>query len=115
MSIAPSEISNAAKSLQPTVLKLSSQWLVLAKPAGWLTIPGRPAPMEAGPMASTATATKEDQILSEWAAREHGPVWTVHRLDRETSGVVLFARSAESHRQANEWFRKRLVKKTYYC
>lgn len=39
----------------------------------------------------------------------------VHRLDRETSGVVLFARTAEDHQLANEWFRRHQVKKAYDC
>ena len=42
-----------------------------------------------------------------------GAVWTVHRIDRETSGIVLFARSEEAHQRANQWFQERKVRKDY--
>ena len=32
------------------------------------------------------------------------PYWVVHRIDRDTSGLVLFARNADMHRQLNEMF-----------
>jgi tRNA pseudouridine32 synthase / 23S rRNA pseudouridine746 synthase len=41
------------------------------------------------------------------------PVWVVHRLDRETSGVLLFALDAASHRAASLAFERGLVRKTY--
>lgn len=41
------------------------------------------------------------------------PVWTVHRLDKETSGVILFALSADSHRQFSLLFENRRVAKEY--
>jgi 23S rRNA-/tRNA-specific pseudouridylate synthase len=37
----------------------------------------------------------------------------VHRLDRETSGVILFALTPEAHQKANQWFSARETKKTY--
>lgn len=37
----------------------------------------------------------------------------MHRLDRETSGLILFARGPEAHREASLWFENRKVKKTY--
>ena len=52
-------------------------------------------------------------MVSEWAASTHGPVWVVHRLDRETSGVLLLARTAEAHRRAGLWFQKREIRKAY--
>lgn len=43
------------------------------------------------------------------------PLWIVHRLDRETSGVLLFALTAEAHRWLNRQFEKRQVQKTYHA
>ncbi|MBI5515941.1 MAG: RluA family pseudouridine synthase [Deltaproteobacteria bacterium] len=40
-------------------------------------------------------------------------LWVVHRLDRGTSGVVLFARTAEAHRALCLAFEQHLVRKTY--
>ncbi len=41
------------------------------------------------------------------------PVFLVHRLDRPTSGVLLFALSADDARQLSEQFQDRRVSKTY--
>ena len=37
----------------------------------------------------------------------------VHRLDRETSGVLVLAKTAEAHAQLKEAFKERTTKKTY--
>ena len=37
----------------------------------------------------------------------------IHRLDRPTSGIVLFARTSKALSRMNEQFRKKEVKKTY--
>src|SRR5512133_3946911 len=44
-----------------------------------------------------------------------GRVWVVHRLDKDTSGAILFARTAESHRALNQQFEQRKVKKEYHA
>ncbi|HRZ87185.1 MAG TPA: RluA family pseudouridine synthase [bacterium] len=47
------------------------------------------------------------------AALGTGKVWTVHRIDKDTTGVVLFAKDAEAHRYANGLFMERRVTKEY--
>ncbi len=42
-------------------------------------------------------------------------VWVVHRLDKETSGVIVFARTAEVHRALNAAFDARAVHKIYHA
>lgn len=42
-------------------------------------------------------------------------IWIVHRLDKFTSGVILFARNAEAHRSLNMQFEKHEVKKVYHA
>lgn len=44
-----------------------------------------------------------------------GRVWVVHRLDKDTSGVILFARSAEAHQALNRQFEKRETRKEYHA
>jgi tRNA pseudouridine32 synthase / 23S rRNA pseudouridine746 synthase len=44
---------------------------------------------------------------------EFGRLWIVHRLDKETSGVVILARSAEAHKDLNGQFSYHLVRKEY--
>jgi len=40
-------------------------------------------------------------------------LYIVHRLDKETSGVIVFARNKNAHRSINQQFEKRLIKKYY--
>jgi len=47
--------------------------------------------------------------------RAYDPLWVAHRLDRETSGVIVFARSAEAHRGLNAQFENRQVTKRYHA
>ncbi|MGL4369068.1 MAG: RluA family pseudouridine synthase, partial [Spirochaetota bacterium] len=43
----------------------------------------------------------------------YGEIYTVHRLDRDTSGVILFAKDAESFRTMSIAFEQRRVVKKY--
>jgi len=44
---------------------------------------------------------------------DFGPLWIVHRLDKETSGVLLLARNATAHKSLNNQFSNRKTKKRY--
>ncbi len=50
------------------------------------------------------------KILSETLERK---LYTVHRLDKQVSGVILFAKTPEAHRRLNLMFEHRQVHKTY--
>lgn len=83
-----------------TVLYESGDWLAVDKPAGIVVIPARGQPADA----------------SLWRALERARgerLWVVHRIDRETSGVVLFARHADAHRAGSLAFEHRDVRKRY--
>ena len=41
-------------------------------------------------------------------------VWVVHRIDSDTSGLVLFALNAQMHQQLNKAFQNRSIKKSYH-
>jgi RluA family pseudouridine synthase len=47
--------------------------------------------------------------VSEQAAK----LYTVHRIDKETSGLVVFAKNAEAHKKLSAAFESRRVEKTY--
>ncbi|HSN93877.1 MAG TPA: RluA family pseudouridine synthase, partial [Anaerolineaceae bacterium] len=73
--------------------------LVVNKPSGLLTIPDG-----------------YDHTMANLAAllsTQFGQVWVVHRLDKETSGLVLFALNPSAHQELNRQFRERLVQKGY--
>lgn len=40
-------------------------------------------------------------------------IYPIHRLDFEVSGLVMYAKNAAAHREANAWFENKLVQKTY--
>ena len=46
---------------------------------------------------------------------DFGDVWPVHRLDLETSGVIVFARNEQAHRVLSEQFETRAIEKTYHA
>jgi RluA family pseudouridine synthase len=73
--------------------------IAVDKPAGLAAIPGG---WERG--GSSALEVLQEQ---------HGRLWIVHRLDRVTSGVLVFARSPEAHRALSRSFETRRVRKTY--
>jgi tRNA pseudouridine32 synthase/23S rRNA pseudouridine746 synthase len=72
--------------------------LAVEKPAGRLVIPGR---------------LGGEPSLREELEGEHGRLWVVHRLDRGTSGVLVFARTAEDHRALNLAFDRGDPRKRY--
>ena len=45
----------------------------------------------------------------------HGRIWVVHRLDKDTSGVIVFARTADAHRDLNAQFEQRRARKVYHA
>lgn len=82
-------------------LYIDDALLAVNKPAGLPTLPDgyqRDAPYLVGLLKA-----------------EYPALWTVHRLDKDTSGVVVFARSAEAHRSLNAQFEKHLAAKTYHA
>jgi tRNA pseudouridine32 synthase/23S rRNA pseudouridine746 synthase len=68
------------------------------KPPGRIVVPGRGA---------------AERTLREEAEAVVGPLWVVHRLDRGTSGVLLFARNGRAHRAACLAFERHQVAKRY--
>ena len=73
--------------------------LVVDKPTLLLSVPGR------GP-------EKQDCLVSR-LTEEHGEVLVVHRLDWETSGLMVLARNKAAHRNLSIQFQEREVSKQY--
>ncbi|HFC09964.1 MAG TPA: RluA family pseudouridine synthase [Chloroflexi bacterium] len=83
------------------VLFADDYLLVVAKPAGLLTVPDGWQP--------------DLPHLAALLAPQWGRLWVVHRLDRETSGVMVLARTAGAHRALNAQFAQREIRKTYHA
>lgn len=45
----------------------------------------------------------------------YGRLWVVHRLDKETSGIAVLARTAKAHQALNTQFQERQVTKVYHA
>lgn len=84
--------------LKPEVLYEDEAVLVVNKPAGLLTIADR---------------FGNADNLHGWLERRYGRVFVVHRLDRETSGVLCFARTEDAHRHLSLQFEHHAVDKFY--
>lgn len=73
--------------------------LVVEKPSGLLSVPGR--------------GEEKQDCLQSRLQKQFPEVLTVHRLDMETSGLMIYALSAEIHRELSKQFQARSIKKTY--
>lgn len=49
------------------------------------------------------------------AEKEFGKLYAVHRIDKDTSGLIIYARNPESQKALSVQFEKRLVTKTYHA
>lgn len=58
---------------------------------------------------------KDAPYLVKVLEEQFGKVWVVHRIDKVTSGVILFALTAEAHRSLNIQFEKHEVEKVYHA
>ncbi|MEH1882735.1 RluA family pseudouridine synthase [Nostoc sp.] len=79
------------------------EWLIAVnKPAGLLSVPGR-------------YSDRQDSVLSRLRhlLPDGMALASVHRLDRETSGILLLARDRQTHRQLSQQFQQRQVHKVY--
>ena len=49
------------------------------------------------------------------AEKEFGKLFAVHRIDKDTSGLIIYARNEEAHKNLSMQFEKRQVQKTYHA
>lgn len=80
------------------ILFENEEVIVFDKPEGLASIPER--------------GTGES-LLTMLSTRFSEKLYVVHRLDKEVSGVILFARNAVAHKHLNEQFSNREIKKIY--
>src|SRR5262245_1011779 len=81
------------------LLREDEEIVAVEKPAGRPSIPGRG---EIG-----------EPVVTELRRRLGRPLWVVHRLDLDASGVLVFAKTAAAHRRLSAAFEGRQAKKTY--
>jgi tRNA pseudouridine32 synthase/23S rRNA pseudouridine746 synthase len=81
------------------LLHSDGQVLILDKPSGLLSVPAKP-PGPADCLEARVRAAYPEALL-------------VHRLDRDTSGLMVFARTKLAQRHLNWQFERRQMAKTY--
>jgi RluA family pseudouridine synthase len=91
------------------ILHRDEHIIVINKPAG---LPVLPDGWE--PESPYLVKMLEEEFISP-SAGSGGRVWVVHRLDKLTSGVLVFARTAEAHRELNRQFERHEVQKVYHA
>ncbi len=84
---------------RPEILLETPDWIAVNKPSGLLTIPDR--------------HNHDLPTVKGWLEHKYGPVFTVHRIDRDTSGLLLFARNEAAHKYLSQLFESRNVEKIY--
>jgi 23S rRNA pseudouridine1911/1915/1917 synthase len=94
--------------MEPTIIFEDEALLVLNKPAGWVV--------------NDAETVKHDLVVQRWLS-DHYSFETigdrefrcgiVHRLDKETSGILLIAKTKDAFYELQRQFRERIVEKTY--
>ncbi len=82
----------------PSILFENDDLIALDKPAGLLSIPDREG---------------KEPSLKLFLREKYGNIFTVHRLDRDTSGVIVFAKNETAHKYLSKIFEDRSVEKIY--
>lgn len=98
--IAVSWHQNPQMTEQLEIIDESDDWIVVNKPAGMLSVPGR------GNRSSVLS------ILRERYPEATGPM-IVHRLDEDTSGLMIVAKNEAAYHELQQRFLSRQVRKTY--
>lgn len=93
--------------LEPKIIYEDESFFVVDKPAGWIT--------------DASNTTTNQPVIQKWIADNfqfeiNNFVFRngiVHRLDKETSGLLLIAKTKQAFEELQRQFKERLVHKTY--
>ena len=84
--------------MRPTIIFENNYFIAVNKPSGLLSIPDR---------------LGQELSLKDLLKSSYGEIYTVHRLDKDTSGIIVFAKDEETHKQLSQLFEGREVEKFY--
>lgn len=82
------------------IVYIDEDMLIIDKPAGLLSVPGR-------------LPENFDSVALRLQHELDAQIRTVHRLDQDTSGLMVYARHADAHRELSRQFHDREVDKMY--
>ena len=84
--------------LKDSIIAETENWVAINKPSGLLSIPDR---------------LGKDISLKVLLKEKYGDIFTVHRIDRDTSGLIIFAKNENAHKYLSKQFEDRQTKKIY--
>ncbi|GAB3415414.1 RluA family pseudouridine synthase [Niabella aquatica] len=84
--------------LRDLIIFENESLVALNKPSGMLSVPDREG---------------EDPSLKDYLKQQYPEIYTVHRLDKETSGLIIFAKTASAHKHFSRQFEERKTIKIY--
>ncbi|MEP7129108.1 MAG: RluA family pseudouridine synthase, partial [Chitinophagales bacterium] len=102
-----------ATSNQPTILKETEHWVALNKPPS-VVVHDVPGEKHAGTTLVDWLRAHIPAIQQHFASNDARP-GIVHRLDADTSGVILVAKDPETLQALQDQFRSRTTGKTYHA
>lgn len=94
-----------------TIIFENEDLVAINKPAGMLSIPDR---SQSEPSLKDILQERYDSL--ERLDKDQGitiRIFTVHRLDKDTSGLILFAKNEASHKYLSNLFQERKIEKYY--
>jgi 23S rRNA pseudouridine1911/1915/1917 synthase len=100
---AATPVAAVAPPAEPQIAWEDEHLLVVDKPAGVVVHPG----------AGHATGTLVDALAGRIAGGDEKRPGIVHRLDRDTSGLMVLARSEAAHARLQELVRERALERIY--
>jgi len=86
------------QNLRYHIIAEHEDFVAIDKPSGMLSIPDR---------------TQSEPSLKDKLMERYGKILTVHRIDRDTSGLILFARTEAMHQYLCGLFENRGIRKFY--
>lgn len=84
--------------MRPDIIFENEHFVAINKPSGLLSIPDR---------------LGKDISLKVLLKEKYGEIYTVHRLDKDTTGLIIFAKDETTHKQLSQLFEGREVEKHY--
>jgi len=84
--------------MEPRILFEDSELVVVDKPAGMIV---------------HSDGKHDYPALDDWLRARYGEIFLVHRIDRQTSGVLCVARAEAAYEFVKEQFKERQVRKVY--
>lgn len=85
--------------LQDIIIFENESLIAINKPSGLLSIPDR-----------EGSEPSLKDLLKDYL----GEIFTIHRLDRDTSGLIIFGKTPEAHKHFSRQFEERKTEKFYY-